>query len=752
MANKLNIGDQDRSDDSFLSLSYIGPIILSTSIGFVMGGPAGAIMYLPLSLLDSYLNYKIGNHNYLSRTIVWNSILKKANLPYLSSPWVSLLALSPLISYLTEDFLDYKTLSSDIDSLLSVNKLFDKEEVLSKKELMKIYDKLYDDPKDAFNTILKDSEILVANPFLMNLTGILSLVIITNILDTMFLLKMTNYLDGSLINNIIRNNPNTDFKTLTKKGIYVAGIFYGKKFLDSIIKASYDLLAQNQRQIIFEKTMEIVLDEGNWKKFPTSEKAKASMISLFHDLNHISDIVVSKLENQSIVKGLLAFSYLPELIVMYLPKILLLQWLIPCLSLYTQSKYKIISEAYSKELEMRYHIYDNILEIAMRDAKEFNQYKYDQYLSIKNSKESEIIYIDVIDKAAEELVDTMYNIFDIFYFGKKFLDGATSIDKIILEKRYSEDLLKFLLSNTNYIGMNSELLVVQKRVNEFFSIINTSKDPISFIQIGNNNEGKIIFKDYLIRLDGQLLLKIDDLEFQAGKHYAITGKSGCGKTSTLIDLKHGLSSPLSSDGSISYPDIINQNKAKLMFIDQNSYMPLDSTLLELACFPNLLNKEQLTEMKSKVISLFKELEIDEFINDPNNNEGLLSRLDSKDFKLSGGQAKKILVIQAILNQPTILIADEITNGLDKISLIKVQNALSKYLPNTMIVFVDHHAEDNNYDNFYDYEVNFSGGGTSIRNIASKSGNIEGLIYEATDYENNDYCVISQFWSNHIDQC
>ncbi len=73
------------------------------------------------------------------------------------------------------------------------------------------------------------------------------------------------------------------------------------------------------------------------------------------------------------------------------------------------------------------------------------------------------------------------------------------------------------------------------------------------------------------------------------------------------------------------------------------------------------------------------------------------------------EPKKITIILAIIKKPDILILDEIFNGLDKGSVIKIQRMLKKYLPNTLILVVDHHAQNNNYNNFYEEELHFYSG-------------------------------------------
>jgi len=85
-----------------------------------------------------------------------------------------------------------------------------------------------------------------------------------------------------------------------------------------------------------------------------------------------------------------------------------------------------------------------------------------------------------------------------------------------------------------------------------------------------------------------------------------------------------------------------------------------------------------------------------------------SELFNEKYKIdsmSGGQKKKVGIIKAVLGTPEILILDEIFVGLDPFSLYQTQKALKKYLPNTKIIVVDHYAQYNNFEGFYDYCIN-----------------------------------------------
>ena len=71
----------------------------------------------------------------------------------------------------------------------------------------------------------------------------------------------------------------------------------------------------------------------------------------------------------------------------------------------------------------------------------------------------------------------------------------------------------------------------------------------------------------------------------------------------------------------------------------------------------------------------------------------IDQLNCKDihwsFILSGGEKQKIAIIGAVVKNPKLLILDEITTNLDKISKSHVYKLLKKCLHDTTVIYTDH---------------------------------------------------------------
>jgi len=172
--------------------------------------------------------------------------------------------------------------------------------------------------------------------------------------------------------------------------------------------------------------------------------------------------------------------------------------------------------------------------------------------------------------------------------------------------------------------------------------------------------------------------------FSKGKIYSLMGPSGSGK-STLLNLISLIDNP--SYGSIKFNDHeINYTekekndkfRAKKIGIvyQQNNLLP-DFTSLENIYLASLSINNDKDLAISKAKQLLKKI-------------GLSNRADHYPSQLSGGEAQRIAIARAIINDPEIILADEPTGSLDMrtakviFSLLKDQKR-----SNRLIIFATH---------------------------------------------------------------
>lgn len=157
------------------------------------------------------------------------------------------------------------------------------------------------------------------------------------------------------------------------------------------------------------------------------------------------------------------------------------------------------------------------------------------------------------------------------------------------------------------------------------------------------------------------------LELETGKLTAVTGKSGCGKT-TLINLLGGLCPPDAGHIEVNgiRLDTLNRRqradfrKKTIGFVFQSYDLLPHLTAKENILLPFSLNKE--TPDLECFSRLAEALE-------------LTDCLDAWPSQLSGGQQQRIAIARALIRKPAIVLADEPTGNLDRKSGIRVMKLL-----------------------------------------------------------------------------
>lgn len=163
------------------------------------------------------------------------------------------------------------------------------------------------------------------------------------------------------------------------------------------------------------------------------------------------------------------------------------------------------------------------------------------------------------------------------------------------------------------------------------------------------------------------VLKGIDLEIAKGEIISIVGSSGAGKT-TLLQILGTLDT--ADKGEIYIANqAISQLKGKALarfrnkhlgFIFQFHQLLPEFTALENVCIPAFIGGE------SKVVAEKKANELLELL-------GLSDRVEHKPHELSGGEQQRVAVARALINQPSVIFADEPSGNLDSQSSDDLHN-------------------------------------------------------------------------------
>ena len=173
-----------------------------------------------------------------------------------------------------------------------------------------------------------------------------------------------------------------------------------------------------------------------------------------------------------------------------------------------------------------------------------------------------------------------------------------------------------------------------------------------------------------------------NLQFAAGKVYALIGNSGCGKT-TLLNILAKLE-PYEK-GSISYRgQELRQIKSHHFFKNELGYLFQNFGLLENETIAANLELGLIGQKWTKQEKKKREEEVLEKV-------GLnYLTLDQKIYELSGGEAQRVALAKVILKDPPLILADELTAALDPETSQEIMNLLlSLKKPDRLIILATH---------------------------------------------------------------
>jgi lipoprotein-releasing system ATP-binding protein len=176
-----------------------------------------------------------------------------------------------------------------------------------------------------------------------------------------------------------------------------------------------------------------------------------------------------------------------------------------------------------------------------------------------------------------------------------------------------------------------------------------------------------------------------------GEIVSIVGPSGAGKT-TLLQILGTLSKP--NEGDIFYNgQNINKLKDKhiadfrnkyIGFVFQFHHLLPEFTSLENVCIPAYIRGMQKNEAEQKAREILSFLKME-------------ARLDHRPNELSGGELQRVAVARALINEPTVILADEPSGNLDSKNKEELHDLFfslrDKYNPSIVIVTHDQELAD-----------------------------------------------------------
>jgi len=234
----------------------------------------------------------------------------------------------------------------------------------------------------------------------------------------------------------------------------------------------------------------------------------------------------------------------------------------------------------------------------------------------------------------------------------------------------------------NIIGSSQKLFYFNQKFSDSIldrsvELLNEEKCKIDSILLSNIS---------LKNPDDTKKLILDDisLELKIGKVVALIGQSGSGKTS-LADLIVGLNSPTS--GEVSYlaqGKIINSKLVSKGYVNQSPAM-YGASLFENISF-GVKNKSVDIE---RILNILKDLNLSDFAWEDEDGQIKTREISMDSTNISGGEKQRIAIARALYADSKVIVLDEPSSALDKISQNLLISAISKIKQNRIIIIITH---------------------------------------------------------------
>ncbi|GLU53529.1 ABC transporter ATP-binding protein [Dyadobacter frigoris] len=169
--------------------------------------------------------------------------------------------------------------------------------------------------------------------------------------------------------------------------------------------------------------------------------------------------------------------------------------------------------------------------------------------------------------------------------------------------------------------------------------------------------------------NGKEVLNFSDWDIRRGENWLLLGESGSGKT-TLLHILTGIKKPTKGQVMINETDLYKLSSRQMdRFRGRNIGLVFQQ--------PHLI-KSLTVEENLKLAQTFAKLPEDKVrIEEVLSELGIIQKIKSYPSELSQGQLQRASIARAVLNKPTLLIADEPTSSLDNKNAKAVINLLLK---------------------------------------------------------------------------
>jgi len=658
--------------------SKIASNILATGMGLIAGGPVGAIVAFSTHLAETKLQHT--SHT-LTRATILTGLLTSAAVVFTGPIGIASTALVGVaaagMAYATKDFLDVSKKVDQLSGNISnIYKTYASEHPAEAAMLI-------ESPSNAIKAIID-------NPFARNIASQQALNILKLGTNLASFYVLGTYAKGDFVITFLSsgydNNKTAYYAAMECAGVLT--ILTLQSFLDTKISNMQAGFTRELKSEVEKAAITMVTDDSSVNKIIAIEGGANTLQHIPYVLANQMGLVSSDLTGfiERVINQLTALG----IVVAAAPL------LIPCNFVVAQASFalnKKINEQKSKFqtqkdklasdlLLMKSHLSSNVINIFTSNLGKFEG----EAIKDLMARESELGRLEQEELNSQAMqriwIANAEKLCNILGFLASFYTSKLTPSQLpLLQHQIAE--VNTLLSGggmftITYANENGVKLAMEALDSDLPQVVN----------ISTNSAGRFNFKDFKLFIGDEERIHING-SVSPGQHIVLKGDSGLGK-STMIKALLGQKSPITrTEGVVEIPETSNGKNPILLVSQDVVLVPTRSLFENLVCKnKSSIDPAEILATKARIISLLDEM----LFNQVGDLEDLLENNDLS--LLSGGQKKKIALVRAILQDPKLLILDETFAGMDHDSLRAACRVLSKYLPEAIIVTVDHDGESN----------------------------------------------------------
>lgn len=201
------------------------------------------------------------------------------------------------------------------------------------------------------------------------------------------------------------------------------------------------------------------------------------------------------------------------------------------------------------------------------------------------------------------------------------------------------------------------------------------------------------------RINGELLLDIDELSLYAGSCCVLSGDNGSGKT-TLMKIVAGLLKPEHAQVNLQNRTIMNWNQARKMLHQHTAYLHQQPFLFDTSVYNNI--GYGLKHRKHSRAAYHK------LVDEAMNWAGLSGMAQRHARQLSGGEKQRLALARAYVTDPDVMLMDEPTANMDQASRIQTYQLIQQLKERGISILISSHEQEQ-IESLGDIHMNLAAG-------------------------------------------